>query len=492
MKSRTAHSIDKLIEQVDVAYPHRAKSSDGTRGDARHRLHRSDHNPDPHGIVHAVDLTHDPKHGFDSYVFADMMRQRHDHRLHMVISNRRIAGDEDFCKGNPHFHAVPWQWSHYDGDSPHDMHVHISVVRDPALADDSSNWDIGETMSAMPEHPAASNEPTLYYGGSEGDAVKELQGLLGIEQDGNFGKGTRDAVRKFQTTHGMPVDGVVGPYTWRALRAAPSPAPAPAPTPPAPDPAPAPIIPVVDPVPQVDIYDAITALAERHPIAKFAWAGRGAAPLGYTKGMACSFASAIMRLNVGDPAVKEMAKANTGSVSRDALAWYSGRFDSLNMSNKTDGIDTLRHLFVLMLGLGMRETSGTYCDGRDASANNMTGTTAEAGMFQMSWNASISHPEIRRLLTRFTGDGFLAVYREGVRCSPKQLRNFGTGPGLDYQKMAKTKPDFAVLCAGVGLRNIRTHWGPINRHEAQVVTQADAMFRQVQQLVAMQGGGLVA
>ena len=39
------------------------------------------------------------------------------------------------------------------------------------------------------------------------------------------------------------------------------------------------------------------------------------------------------------------------------------------------------------LGLGMRESSGQYCCGRDTSEDNTTADTAEAGLFQMSWNA---------------------------------------------------------------------------------------------------------
>jgi hypothetical protein len=57
------------------------------------------------------------------------------------------------------------------------------------------------------------------------------------------------------------------------------------------------------------------------------------------------------------------------------------------MRNDVSGIDTLRHLFVLMIGLGMRESSGRYCEGRDQSASNTSADTAEAGLFQTSWNA---------------------------------------------------------------------------------------------------------
>jgi peptidoglycan hydrolase-like protein with peptidoglycan-binding domain len=53
--------------------------------------------------------------------------------------------------------------------------------------------------------------------GDHGDWVRELQRLLGIEQDGDFGESTEVAVRAFQEHHALVVDGIVGRYTWRAL-----------------------------------------------------------------------------------------------------------------------------------------------------------------------------------------------------------------------------------------------------------------------------------
>jgi hypothetical protein len=57
------------------------------------------------------------------------------------------------------------------------------------------------------------------------DAVIRLQKLLkGLNMssvvNGKYGKWTRTAVRRFQGKHGMKIDGVVGPATWRALRKA--------------------------------------------------------------------------------------------------------------------------------------------------------------------------------------------------------------------------------------------------------------------------------
>jgi len=57
------------------------------------------------------------------------------------------------------------------------------------------------------------------------------------------------------------------------------------------------------------------------------------------------------------------------------------------MDNSRGGVDVLRHLFVLLTGLGMRESSGHYGEGRDASATNTSAYTAEAGLFQVSYNS---------------------------------------------------------------------------------------------------------
>ena len=54
--------------------------------------------------------------------------------------------------------------------------------------------------------------------GSKGKAVKILQIILGdLEVDGSFGPATQAATLAFQKKHGLTVDGVVGPKTWRAL-----------------------------------------------------------------------------------------------------------------------------------------------------------------------------------------------------------------------------------------------------------------------------------
>lgn len=58
--------------------------------------------------------------------------------------------------------------------------------------------------------------------GDKGEAVKELQRLLGgLEVDGSYGPLTEAAVKEYQRKHGLKVDGVVGPQTWGHLKANP-------------------------------------------------------------------------------------------------------------------------------------------------------------------------------------------------------------------------------------------------------------------------------
>ena len=53
--------------------------------------------------------------------------------------------------------------------------------------------------------------------GSRGDAVRQLQELLGITADGIFGPITKAAVKDYQTANGLKADGIVGPLTWGKL-----------------------------------------------------------------------------------------------------------------------------------------------------------------------------------------------------------------------------------------------------------------------------------
>jgi hypothetical protein len=280
------------------------------------------------------------------------------------------------------------------------------------------------------------------------------------------------------------------PDAWRVPRGAvvaPSAAPARAPAAaPARVPAAAPArTPPAAPVAAGGPLDRIVQIASASPIARYRWFKRGVAPAGYIKGMALVYARVYCKLRAGDPAALEMAKANTGHAYTDALAHYAPEFAALGMSNAAAGADTLRHLFVLLVGLGMRESSGRYCEGRDRAAANVKAETAEAGLFQTSYNAKSAHPTMPQLFRQYAASpsGFLDVFREGVRCTSAGLENFGTGDGAEFQRLSKACPAFAAEFTAVGLRNRRRHWGPINRKGVEIRPECDAMLLQVQRLV---------
>jgi hypothetical protein len=180
-----------------------------------------------------------------------------------------------------------------------------------------------------------------------------------------------------------------------------------------------------------------------------------------------------------------MAAAKTTDADRDALAWYSDVFAAIGMNNDRAGVDTLRHLFVLLIGLGMRESSGKHCEGRDMSASNTTAETAEAGLFQTSFNARTASPLLPTLFAQYSANplGFVDVFKEGVRCSAASLENFGQGDGKEFQRLSKQCPAFAAEFTAVALRHTRKHWGPINRKAAEIRAECDAMLLQVQAVV---------
>lgn len=53
--------------------------------------------------------------------------------------------------------------------------------------------------------------------GSQGDAVKLVQAVVGATVDGDFGPATERRVKEYQTKQGLLADGVVGPVTWKRM-----------------------------------------------------------------------------------------------------------------------------------------------------------------------------------------------------------------------------------------------------------------------------------
>lgn len=225
MTWRLAHSLETLRAQVNNLVPGRGKSSDGSIGDESHSARESDHNPDANGVVKAIDITHDPIHGFNSYQFADMLLRNKDDRVKYVISNFRISSGSG--QSEP-----AWTWRPYKcppNKNPHDHHVHISVKADQAHYDNSAPWKLELPPATIFHTTEDRDASTLAHmpvlrKGDTGEYVQRMQNLLtkhgiAVSVDGSFGPLTDAAVKQFQTRAGLQADGVVGGYSWRALMA---------------------------------------------------------------------------------------------------------------------------------------------------------------------------------------------------------------------------------------------------------------------------------
>jgi hypothetical protein len=244
------------------------------------------------------------------------------------------------------------------------------------------------------------------------------------------------------------------------------------------------------PVPSGIYLNQIKDLAAGSACANYSWKNRSRAPLGYIKGMTLSFARSLCRLKSSDKKVfsiaAAMSVANSNNTSNDALAYYQNNFANIGIDNNVAGEEPLRAVYVLGMGLGMRESSGMYCEGWDKSAGSArTSSEAEAGLFQVSYNSISTSIDLLKLYSEYqsnSGDRcLLNVFKEGANCSSSTI--LGTGAGADYQVFNKACPAFATEYAMMLLRVARSHWGPINRMEAEVVPACDQLLQNVQDLV---------
>jgi hypothetical protein len=237
--------------------------------------------------------------------------------------------------------------------------------------------------------------------------------------------------------------------------------------------------------------DSIKTLAVNSACYRYQWKNRGQMPRGYIKGVALSFARSVCNPTRSDILV--VSKAKTTDTVNDSLAWYAAEFSALQMNNSVAGVNTLRHLYTLLLGLGMRESSGEHCVGRDMAATNTTADSAEAGAWQTSYDSRTRSMELPKLFTQYKGSTrgcFLSAYSEGVTCNAANWQNWGsaTSDGFMFQKLEKECPGFAAEYAAVMLRvngGSLGHYGPLRTKAAEIRPECDAMFQSVQGVVAM-------
>ncbi|HAA57217.1 MAG TPA: hypothetical protein DCE42_20795 [Myxococcales bacterium] len=79
------------------------------------------------------------------------------------------------------------------------------------------NGNNGTNAANYPALASALDNGKTLRRGQKSEAIREMQTLLGITADGDFGPGTMRAVRAFQAANGLTADGIAGRNTLRAL-----------------------------------------------------------------------------------------------------------------------------------------------------------------------------------------------------------------------------------------------------------------------------------
>ena len=356
-----------------------------------------------------------------------------------------------------------------------------------AVSTPSSTIDVDRAVQANRQYAGQLGWAARY------SDIVSLLGLSGTPTDQDFAQ----AVADWQTQNGLTADGKLGPDTWSAVQ--PKLGLQPSPTPPAPAPT----------HPSVGLAAAATTVQPWHPavadifnlvdssgLTSYNWTRRGVAPIGYLNGMALTYARVYChyKLEPGEPenfrdrfAVK-MAKAVApgANTTTDAVARFASQLQAFGANLSVDGLDVLRGVFVILFGLGMKESAGKYCTGWDRS--KLPGTTptaenSEAGLFQISYDIGMHAGDFKDLWDRYQrrpDSGFRAVFSDGVSCSASEWSNFGSGPGADFQQFCKGCPAFAVELAALAMRVRANYSGPINRRDVELREECWTLLQAVE------------
>jgi hypothetical protein len=253
------------------------------------------------------------------------------------------------------------------------------------------------------------------------------------------------------------------------------------------------------PQPAVRPEAAIEAIAKHSQCAASRWDHRGNAPESFIGGVALVYARAACHPDREDVRIVS-APASASEEADDGLAAYARKFAALGMKNDVAGSATLRHAYLLLLGLGMMESAGKYCDGRDVSQCFTTAGSAEAGLFQTSYGARHRSPALPHLIAAYSanrGGCRLDEFKGGIACTVKKSHNpacpnatsdvAGVGPGADWQRLTKACPAFATEYAAVLLRihggTAQGEFGPIRHSEVELKPECDTMLVTVEDYV---------
>jgi hypothetical protein len=225
----------------------------------------------------------------------------------------------------------------------------------------------------------------------------------------------------------------------------------------------------------------VADIASASDCARHFWKKRGVAPVGYIKGVALVYAKSFCESKGSVETAATVMKQPLRRDGQDSLVRYEDDL-ALNGVDVTNEVERLRAIYTLGIGQGMRESSGNTTEGRDINAQHPSAASAEAGLFQTSFDSLSRSPALPRLLEQYrahTGACLLDVFKEGI---PHVITRpvFGTGPGAEFQRFTRECPAMATEYALVMLRVNRRHFGPIIRKETEYFQPCNEMLKQVE------------
>ncbi|WP_148669149.1 hypothetical protein [Burkholderia pyrrocinia] len=194
---------------------------------------------------------------------------------------------------------------------------------------------------------------------------------------------------------------------------------------------------------------------------------RGRAPAKLLRGMVSNFAQEIC-------SPSGASANNLGSPEKDALAYY-------------EVPAKIENLYALMIGSAMQESSGGTDCGQDSSApENRTGPKAEAGIFQTSYDSINKSSELGKLYEDAKAGDVQCFSNFYAACTGvdkvsglPRLKNWGSGEGVNFQKITKSCQGFAAKYHSIMLRVDRKHYGPINTKSDEIKPSCVAMFSEL-------------
>jgi hypothetical protein len=237
------------------------------------------------------------------------------------------------------------------------------------------------------------------------------------------------------------------------------------------------------PVSSVTVRKSISDIVEKHTgCTNYYWKNRGRAPKSYVNGMALMYAKQVC--GQGTDFIKPNTITGRNTLNRryeDGLKYYGISGNQLNT-------------YTFLIGLGMRESTGKYCVGRDRSQNFTKSDNAEAGIYQMAYVARVFNKELKPLYMKYKNGELsceLEIFKKSpIKCTSYDAKTFGTGEGARWQELMKRCPAASAQWAAILMRSQLRHFGPIKRREVEFKTQCRDMLSEVEKVAIENCGGI--